>query len=275
MDWRSLCLIVGLELRGGRRNRWVWAILLSWLLLGAALAWSATPAHLAGWQGWERTSAALLPALLLVLPLAAMLTAIHATTGEASTWEFLMGQPLHPRDVLGGKLLAAWLMSTLGLMTGVLAAFTVAWVRGAGGRPASLLVVLGAGVLLAAAFVTMGGWVASGATRLSALGLGVGVWVGLVFLYDFLLMGVAVTLSGTGAVLALLALLVLNPLDSARLAVLTALGLHEGLGPTGLALAQAGRWGMLAPWALLALWSLLALLAALRRWQAREGYGGL
>lgn len=275
MGWHTLRLVVELELRASRRNRWVRAILFAWIVLGAVLAWSATPAHLASWQGWERTSVSLLPALLLLLPLAAMLTAIHATTGEASTWEFLMGHPLHPRDVLGGKLLAAWLMSSFGLLSGLLTAFAVAWMRGAGGQAASLMVVLGAGFLLTAAFVTIGGWVASGATRISALGWGVGIWVGLVFLYDFLLMGVAAGLSGTAAVLTLLALLVLNPVDSARVAVLTALGLQEGLGPTGLALAQAGPWGVLTLWMLLGLWTLVALLAALRRWQGREGYGGL
>src|SRR5690606_41722229 len=85
MGWHTLRLVVELELRASRRNRWVRAILFAWIVLGAVLAWSATPAHLASWQGWERTSVSLLPALLLLLPLAAMLTAIHATTGEAST----------------------------------------------------------------------------------------------------------------------------------------------------------------------------------------------
>lgn len=276
MGWSSLKLVAALELRSARRSRWLRATVGTWLFLGAVLAWSATPPHLAFWNGWERTALSLLPVLLLFLPLTSLLLTVHATTGDPGALELMSAQPMEPRELFGGKLLAAWLLACLGWLGGVAAAAAVAFGRGAGGSPLPLLLVAGAGLLLAAALVAVGGWIAAGSRgRLAALGGSIGVWAVLVFVYDFVLIGVASLLAGPAATVALCALLVLNPIDAARLAGLAGVGLYEGLGPTGLLLARAGTFGVLAPWIVPALWSSLFLALAIRRWRIREGFGDI
>lgn len=273
MRWSSLKLVAALELRSARRSRWLRATVGSWLILGAVLAWSATPPHLAFWNGWDRTALGLLPVLLLFLPLTAVLFTVYATTGDPGALELMSAQPVEPRELLGGKLLAAWSLTCLGWLAGVAGAAVVASGRGAGGNPLPLVLVAGAGLLLAASLVAVGGWIAAGSRgRLAALGGSIGVWAALVFLYDSILIGVAAWLAGPAASLALAALLVLNPIDAARLASLAGAGLYEGLGPTGLVLARAGTLGAVAPWVVPALWTGLFLALAMRRWRIREGF---
>ena len=274
MRWSTLNMVAVLELRSFRRSRWLRATVGTWLFLGAVLAWSATPPHLAFWNGWERTALSLLPVLLLLLPLASLLLAVYATTGDPAALELMSAQPVEPRELLGGKLLAAWLLACFGWLGGVAGAAVVAFARGAGGSPVPLVLVAGAGLLLAASLVAAGGWIAAGSRgRLASLGGSIGIWAALVFIYDFLLMGVVGWLAGPSASLALAALLVLNPIDAARLAGLAGVGLYEGLGPTGLVLARAGAWGLAAPWIVLVLWSGLFLFLAMWRWRIREGFG--
>lgn len=276
MRWSSLKLVATLELRSARRSRWLRATAATWLFLGVVLAWSATPPHLAFWSGWERTALSLLPVLLLFLPLTAILLTVHTTTGDPGALELMSAQPVEPRELFGGKLLTAWLLACLGWLGGVAGAAVVAFGRGAGGSPLPLLLVAGAGLLLAASLVAVGGWIAAGSCgRLAALGGAIGVWAALVFVYDFILIGVAALLAGPAASLALAALLVLNPIDAARLAALAGVGLYEGLGPTGLVLGRAGTLGVVAPWLVPVLWSGLFLALAMRRWRNREGFGDI
>jgi Cu-processing system permease protein len=267
--------LVRKEIQDALRNRWLLGYAFLLALLGLVTAWigldGATGVSL---QVFGRTTATLMNLCLLLSPLVALSLGAGAVAGEADrgTLEMLLAQPIARWELLLGKgagLLVALLAATLFgfLPAGLVLAFAVG--------PASLVHYLLFPLLaavLAASMLGIGLWisvVSRGAPQ--AQSLAIFAWFALVLLYDLLLVG-TLSLGGlpTGA---LAALLVLNPVDAAR--VLTVLALEPDLyllGPAGSLLTDSlGRAGAAAVLAgVLALWALLPLAAALRAF-ARGG----
>jgi ABC-type multidrug transport system ATPase subunit/ABC-type transport system involved in multi-copper enzyme maturation permease subunit len=221
-------------------NRW----LIGYAALLALLGFAATTAGIGGASGlaieaFGRTTATLMNLCLLVSPLVAVLMGAGAIAGEQDrgTLEYLLAQPLTRTQILIGKYL------------GLLAA--LAGATAAGFLPAGVVVAAAAGpgviphyllfpaiaVLVAAAMAGIGLFISvSSSSAVQAQGFAVFAWFGFVLLYDLVLMG-TLALSGLSAGW-LAALLVLNPIDAAR--VLGLLALEPDLyllGPAGAFLA--------------------------------------
>lgn len=260
------------ELQDALRNRWLlgYAVLLA--LLGVLAAWiavgSATGFSL---QVFGRTTATLMNLCLLLAPLIALSLGAGTLAGEADrgTLERLLAQPIARWELLLGKYLGLLIALLAATFVGFLPAGVIlAFATGPAMLAHYLLFPLLASVLIAS-MLGVGLWISVvSRSAPQAQSLAIFTWFLLVLLYDLLLLG-TLSLAGlpTGA---LATLLVLNPVDSAR--VLTILALEPDLyllGPAGAllmtSLGTAGTAAVLA--GSLGLWTLAPLAAALWRFR--------
>lgn len=260
-----LALATG-EFRIALRNRWV-AIAIALMVL-FALVLAAAGAAPTGDIGVDRLSvtvASLTSLAVYLVPLLALLIGFDAIAGEVErgTLPLLLTYPVSRLEILLGKLLAH--LAILALATGLgygAAALAAIWADPAAltGLPA-LGRLVWSSVLLGATFLGAGYALSALARRPSgAAGLAIGIWLGLVVLYDLGLLALIVADGGgrfTTSVLpwALLA----NPADAFRLFNLAAAEAAGAAGGMGAAASAIPLWQ--SAWSV-GLWPLLALALA-------------
>jgi Cu-processing system permease protein len=242
MDVDVVLLIARKEVRDALRSRWFLlyaaafaglALMLSRLSLGDGSA--------AGFAGFGRTAASLVNLVLLVVPLMGLTLGAGSLAGERErgTLATLLAQPISRREVLLGKYsgLALALGSALALGFGLAGALVA--LGGAAVEAGAYLRLVGFAMLLALATLAVGLLISSAARRVgAATGVALFVWLGLVFFGDLGLMGTALTMRlkvGT-----LLALTLLNPLETYKIAAVGAItGTLDALGPAGVYATRA------------------------------------
>lgn len=249
----------------------VYAVAFAALALGLAVA-GARGAGALGFMGFNRTSASLLNACLLLVPLVALALGASAISGERErgTLQVTLAQPVARWEVLAGTFLG--LLAALALATAVgfgAAGFVIALLAPVidPGRYLTLLLLV---VALAGVMLAIGLWlsVVCG-SRMRALGAALAVWFVLVLFFDLGVIGV--TLSGALGGRGLAAALLLNPVDVTRvLAVLRLSPDLEVLGPAGAYLTDTLGTGGTAAVLTLALAAWLALPAAGAVWAFRR-----
>ncbi len=266
--------VVRKGVRDALHDRWLitYAVLLGTLGVLAAVLGLRSSAGL-GLQMFGRTTATLTNLCLMLAPLVGLSMGATAIAGERDrgTLETLLAQPLDRKDLLLGKYVGLLLSLAAATVVGFTpAAFVVAGYAGVASLPwyalfptlAILLIgsMLGMGVLISVR--SHGG--------VQAQGRAIFTWFLFVLMYDLLLMGTLVA-SGLSSA-ALSALLVLNPVDSAR--VLVVLALEPDLyllGPAGALLVGrltgAGTAALLL--LTLAVWALAPVWLALRAFRLR------
>ncbi len=249
----------------------VYAVTFAVLALALAIAGARTTGAL-GFMGFNRTSASLLNACLLLVPLVALALGASAISGERErgTLQATLAQPVTRGEVLAGTflgLLAALALATslgfggAGLVIALLAPVIDV------GRYLSLLVLV---VALAGVMLALGLFISVvTGSRMRALGAALAVWFIAVLCFDLGVIGL--TVSGMLGNRGLVAALLLNPVDVTRaLAVLRLSPDLDVLGPAGAYLTDTlgtrGTAGVLG--AVLALW--LALPAAGAVWAFRR-----
>ncbi len=255
------------QLREALQSWWVavYALTFGALALGLAIAGSRGAGSL-GFTGFNRTSASLLNACLLLAPLVALALGASAVSGERErgTIHGLMAQPVSRAELLAGMFL------------GLLGAIAVATALGFGAAglviamlspvidPARYVQLLLLVIVLAGVMLALGMFISVVAgSRMRALSAALAVWFVLVLFFDLGIIGV--TLTGILGSRGLVAALLLNPVDIARvLAILRLEPSMETLGPSGAYLSdtfgQNGATGLLG--AMLALWLAVPLAAA-------------
>jgi len=266
--------VVRKGLRDALHDRWLisYALLLGVLGVVAGMLGLRSSAGL-GLQMFGRTTATLTNLCLMLAPLVALSMGAAAIAGERDrgTLETLLAQPLDRRDLLLGKYIGLLLSLAAATLVGFTpAAFVVARYAG----PASLLgyaLFPLLSILLIAAMLGLGILVSVRSHGgVQAQGRAIFLWFLFVLMYDLLLMGTLVV-SGLSST-ALSVLLVLNPVDSAR--VLVVLALEPDLyllGPAGaLLMGQFARAGTAAILLLtLAVWAVVPMLLALLSFRLR------
>lgn len=253
------------EFRIALRNRWVAIalILMAVFSLVLALAGSAPTGGL-GVDRLSVTVASLTSLSVYLIPLLALLMSFDAIAGETErgTLPLLLAYPVARWQVLVGKLLAHLAILTLAVLLGHgLAAAVTFWSdpTAVQGLPA-LWRLSWSSVLLGATFLGAGYALSALSRRPSgAAGLAIGLWLGLVVLYDLALLSAIVADNGgwftTDAFpVALLA----NPADAFRLFNLTASGATAAAAGVGGAADAIPLWQslisvLLWPFAALAL----------------------
>lgn len=266
--------ILGKQLRDALHERWLisYAFLLGALGMIAAVMGVRSSAGL-GLQMFGRTTATLTNLCLMLAPLVALSLGASAISAERDrgTLENLLAQPLETHQLLLGKYVGLLMSLTAASFAGFLpAALIVTRYSGAAALTHYLLFPT-LSILLAAAMLGVGTLISvrsrSGA---ESQGRAIFVWFLFVVVYDLLLMGTLVTSGLSSSALALL--LLLNPVDAAR--VLAVLALEPDLyllGPAGaLLFAELSRAGTVAVLlGSLLVWAIVPLGLALRFFRLR------
>ncbi|MES2815647.1 MAG: ABC transporter permease subunit, partial [Pseudomonadota bacterium] len=191
-----------IEFRIALRNRWVAIamVLMAVFSLVLSLAGSAPTGGL-GVDRLSVTVASLTSLSVYLIPLLALLMSFDAIAGETErgTLSLLLAYPIARWEILLGKLMAHLAILTLAVLLGHgLAAGVAIWSdqTALAGLP-SLFRLSWSSVLLGATFLGAGYALSSLSRRPSgAAGLAIGLWLGLVVLYDLALLAAIVADNG-------------------------------------------------------------------------------
>jgi Cu-processing system permease protein len=233
------------ELAGARRARVATMFAVGFAVAGIGVALAGLSAGgVLSVQGFARTSMSLLQLVLWVVPMLALLTGA-AAGAELRDLEFIAALPLSR----GSRIFSRWaaLTATLGgaVALGLGAAGVVIALMAGGADGWRYLRLALVSELLLAATLAVGLWIGvAAANRTRALGIAMTTWFVLVIGMDLAVIALLSTLPAKGAGSWLTAVLLANPVDSARVLALALFQADAIAGPTGAALRRVlGGWG--------------------------------
>jgi Cu-processing system permease protein len=230
-----LLTIARLELVAVARLKWIRMLTAAFALLAAAAAYSAGAANdLAGADGFARTTMALVPVVLILVPLSALILGVSGQAAEPGSEPFLFGQPVGRATIVIGRwlgesaALAGSIVAGLGIGGGI-----VAFGSGTDGLARFVFFVL-ATVVLAVIFLSIAAAIASATDkRVVALGVGTFAWFFFVLLYDGAALSLAGWITGSLGGRVLFGSVFGNPVDLIRVATLSVAGTPNVLGAAG------------------------------------------
>lgn len=231
----SLFAIARLEFRAAARLKWIRLLTAAFALVACAAAYSAGAANeLSGADGFERTTMALVPVVLVLVPLAGIVLGVSGQAAEVGSEAFLFAQPIGRAMVLVGRWLgeSAALAAAIGVGFGA-AGLMIAFNAGADGVLRFAFFVVAAAVL-AVIFLAIAAAIAAATDkRPLALGVGTFAWFFFVLLYDGAALSAAGWLTGSSGARVLFSSVFGNPADIVRVAMLSVAGTPNVLGAAG------------------------------------------
>jgi len=227
----AVVTIAGREIREGVRNRWVLATTLVLAALALTLAFlGSTPAGTVKASALAVTVVSLSSLSIFLLPLIALILTFDGIAGEAErgTLLLLLSYPVARWQIVLGKFLGHTAILAFATLVGYGATGLVVGLTqesGAGGW-APYLAMVGSSILLGAAFAAVGTLVSAVAReRAVAGGLGIGLWLFFVIVFDMALLGIlAADTNQTIGSATVPWLLMLNPADIYRFFNLASFG---------------------------------------------------
>ena len=230
-----LAVVARLEFVSVARLRWIRLFAVAFALLAVGAAWSAGSAReLMGVDGFARTTVALVPLVLLLVPLVAILLGVAGQTEEPGADAFLHAQPVTRFEVLLGRWAGQGAAVGCALAAGFGAgAAVVALGAGLADLP-RFLVFAAATFALALAFLAIAALVAALVERrVAAIATGAFIWFCCVLLFDAMALASAVWLTGRAGSRLLMASVFANPADLMRVVTLSLAGTPHLLGAAG------------------------------------------
>jgi len=227
--------IARLELVGVARLKWIRLLAAAFALLSMAAAYSAGAAgELSGADGFARTTMALVPVVLILVPLAAVVLGVVGQSAEAGSEAFLFAQPISRAAVMIGRWMGEWAALGSAIACGFgFGAIVVGSGAGLDGA-ASFALFTAAAVVLAAIFLSIGATIAAATDRrIAALGAATFVWFVFVLLYDAVALSAAGWVAGSIGGRILFVSVFGNPADLIRIAMLQLAGTANVLGAAG------------------------------------------
>jgi Cu-processing system permease protein len=221
--------------------------------------------------GVERALPSLANVVLLAVPLVSLLiTTVFLYDGRAFT-ELLLSHPVGRSTLFRGLYLGLVLPLAGMFLVGV--GVPLALFGGLSNATGSVLLMLASGALLTAVFTAVGFWVAFSVGE-AARGLAAALilWLGFTLVYDGVVLMASHALAAYPLERPMLAAMVLNPVDLARVLILMAVDASALLGYTGAVFQDffGGVWGVLTATASLAAWVVLPYMLALRRFRRMD-----
>lgn len=262
----SVVALAQREISDALKNRWFIAYSGAFVVLSVALALMVVnSAGYAGVNGFGRTSAGLINLVLFLAPLMGLTLGAQAIASEREqgTFAYLLAQPISMLELFVAKFIGLALAIGAAIVFGfALSTLTISYLSGGEGIDVFLrLTVLT--VLLAWVSLAIGYLISSFARRTStALGIAIVIWLLLVLIGDLGLMGTSVVLDISPE--SLLAMTLVNPLESFRIASINLLrDSMELLGPSGLVARDwFGESMSVELTGILSAWLVVALVAA-------------
>ena len=226
--------IARLELVAVARMKWIRLLTAAFALLAAAAAYSAGAAtELSGADGFARTTMALIPVSLILVPLAAVILGVSGQSTDGGE-PFLFGQPITRASVLIGRWIgeATALGGAIAFGYGA-AAIVIATSAGSDGI-LSYAFFVAASIVLAMIFLSIAAAIAVATERrVTALGIGTFAWFLFVLLYDGMALSIAGWLTGRIGGRILFGSIFANPADLVRITMLRVAGTANVLGAAG------------------------------------------
>ncbi len=272
---RAMLIIATRELLDGLRNRWVAAAigLLTALALSIAMLGSAPIGELRVSQ-LSVTVVSLASLSVYLLPLIALMLSFDTLVGEMErgTLLLLLTYPVTRWQLVLGKFLGHLAILLLAIVVGYgLAALVTGVTGGDAGAWWAFARLMASSLLLGAVFAALGQFLSVIVReRATAVGAAIGVWIGMVVIYDLALLAGLLTGDGQWMGPGLLsALMVFNPTDAYRIFNLA------GAGESGLVSGMAGLQSVAVPAAsvllgTMTLWLLAALAATITVFRRKE-----
>jgi Cu-processing system permease protein len=265
----AVLVLARLEWTGTVRRRWIRLFALAFALLAAGVSWSTgsldegAPA-----EGFARATVAMVPLSLMLVPLAGLLIGISGQGGESGGEGFLFAQPVRRSGVLLGRWLGQAAALAGAVSAGLVAGAAVVWATTGSHALLRCAALVAISSMLAVVFLSLAALIAvASGQRTSALGVGAFAWFFFVILHDSLALWAAGSLSGRLGTRVLFTSVFLNPVDIARVLILSLAGTPHVLGAAGeaweLFLGGAVPAATAAAAALVA-WAVVPLLAAQR-----------
>jgi len=230
-----LYAIARLELTAAARLKWTRVLMAALALLASAAAYSAGAAdELTGPDGFARTTTALVPVVLILVPLAALILGISGQAAEPGSEPFLFSQPVGRTTIVIGRWIGESIALGGAIVVGLgVGASVIVLGSGTGGLMGFAAFALCA-VVLAMTFLSIAAAIAAAMdTRVAALGMGTFVWCFFVLLYDGAALSVAGWMTGSLGGRILLGSVFGNPADLIRVVTLSVAGTPNVLGAAG------------------------------------------
>ena len=237
MNLKVITTLTQRELLDALRNKWFLVYSIAFVLLCFGLAMMiVNSAGYTGISGFGRTAAGLINLVLFLAPLMGLTLGAQALSSEREqgTLAYLIAQPVSLTEIfmakflglaiaIGGAVVLGFSISSLAI---------ISWSGGSG--VGVFLKLLPLTLLLAWSTLALGFVISSRSDKtVTALGIGVVLWIALVLLGNLGLMGTSVVVGMAPELL--LGLTIINPLEAFRIgAIMEIRGSLELLGPAGL-----------------------------------------
>lgn len=262
-----LFVIGRLEFASVARLRWIRLFAVAFALLTLGAAWSAGSAReLAGVDSFARTTVALMPLVLLLVPLVAILLGVAGQTTEAGSDAFLFSQPVTRFEVILGRWCGQSAALGCALAAGLGAGGIVVALGAGAADVARFLVFVAATFVLALVFLAIAALLAACfERRTAALASGAFAWFFFVLLFDGIALASAVWLTGRAGSRLLMLSVFANPADLVRVLTLSFAGTPHLLGAAGESWQRflgGATWTPLIACAALGVWIAAPLAAA-------------
>jgi len=271
----ELLTIARLEWTAALRLKWLRMLTAAFALLALGAAYSAGAANdLSGADGFARTAIALVPVVLILVPLASLVLGISGQAAESGSEPFLFGQPIGRATILVGR----WLGECAALVSAIVSGLAIGGVMVAGQTGvdglSSFAFFIATAAVLGIIFLSIAAVLSAAIdSRIAALGSGVFAWFFFVLLYDAAALSVATWLSGPRGGRVLFGSIFGNPVDLIRIVALSVSGTPNVLGAAGEAWVRflgGTSTAAAAAAAALVIWIAAPLVAGIRLLAARD-----
>ncbi|HXY31535.1 MAG TPA: ABC transporter permease subunit [Gemmatimonadaceae bacterium] len=210
--------------------------------------------------------------VLLVIPLVTIVFGTVYLYNAREFIELLLAQPVKRRQLFGGLYLGLALPLSAGFAVGLATPFLL---RGLGDRALAitLATLLLLGIALTAIFTALAFLIASSTDdRLKGLGVAITLWLLTSLLYDGLVLIVVAVFADYPIAKPVLALVVANPIDLARVSLLLRFDISALMGYTGAVFRSffGSEWGIAITSAALALWIAVPTVLGARRFGRKD-----
>lgn len=256
--------VVRYQMSNVARSRWLVAYAMFFLLVSEGLLRFSGDV--------TKTALSLINVVLFIVPLVALVFGTVYLYNAREFTELLLAQPVRRWQLYTGLYLGLTLPLVAAFVVGLAAPFAV---RRLSGVPfdGSISALLVAGSVLTAIFTGIATLVATWAEdRLRGLGVAIGVWLLLTVVYDGFVLFVLAVFADYPLERATLALMMTNPIDVARVALLLRFDAAALMGYTGAVFEQffSGATGVAVTVAALALWASVPALLGARVFQRKD-----
>jgi Cu-processing system permease protein len=245
------------------RSRWLLAYAIFFMLVtDGLLRFSGDPV---------RTQLSLVSVVLFLVPLVSIVFGTVYLYNAREFIELLLAQPVNRRQMYGGLYLGLTLPLALAFVAGLGVPFLVRGIEeSARGTLGALLL---SGVVLTCVFSAIATLIAIRCEdRLRGLGTAIGVWMLLTVVYDGFVLFILAVFSSYPLEHAALGLMMANPIDIARVALLLQFDGAAMMGYTGAVFLKffGGAEGIAIATTALAAWVLLPVMLGMRVFQRRD-----